>query len=84
VLPRLEMTVGRDARIAPTASFRNGSRVILGEQVQVGGCVTCSPTDWYFMTQTRISVAGIGAATRADTHFKEQDLLSHVCAITLP
>lgn len=36
VLPRLEMSVGRDTRIAPTASFRNGARITLGDQVQVG------------------------------------------------
>lgn len=36
VLPRLEMNIGRDVRIAPTASFRNGSRITLGDQVQVG------------------------------------------------
>jgi acetyltransferase-like isoleucine patch superfamily enzyme len=36
VLPRLEMSIGRDVRIAPTASFRNGSRITLGDQVQVG------------------------------------------------
>jgi acetyltransferase-like isoleucine patch superfamily enzyme len=35
-LPRIEMTVGQDVRIAPTASFRNGMRIILGDQVQVG------------------------------------------------
>jgi acetyltransferase-like isoleucine patch superfamily enzyme len=36
VLPRREMTLGRDIRIAPTASFRNGARITLGDQVQIG------------------------------------------------
>ena len=36
VLPRREMTIGRDVRIAPNASFRNGSRITLGDQVQLG------------------------------------------------
>jgi acetyltransferase-like isoleucine patch superfamily enzyme len=36
VLPLREMTRGRDLRIAPTASFRNGARITLGDQVQVG------------------------------------------------
>lgn len=36
VQPRLEMTLGREVRIAPNASFRNGSRIELGDYVQVG------------------------------------------------
>lgn len=36
VLPRREMVLGRDVRIAPTASFRNGARITLGDQVQIG------------------------------------------------
>ena len=36
VLPRREMTIGRDVRIAPNASFRNGARITLGDQVQLG------------------------------------------------
>lgn len=36
VLPRRRMTTGRDVRIAPTASFRNGERIALGDQVQLG------------------------------------------------
>lgn len=36
VLPRARMTLGHDVRIAPTASFRNGERIALGDQVQVG------------------------------------------------
>jgi acetyltransferase-like isoleucine patch superfamily enzyme len=36
VQPRREMTIGRDVRIAPNASFRNGARITLGDQVQLG------------------------------------------------
>ena len=39
VLPRREMTLGRDVRIAPNASFRNGARISLGDQVQLGASV---------------------------------------------
>jgi acetyltransferase-like isoleucine patch superfamily enzyme len=35
-LPRREMTLGRDVRLAPNASLRNGARITLGDQVQVG------------------------------------------------
>lgn len=35
-LPRREMTIGRDVRLAPNASLRNGARIMLGDQVQVG------------------------------------------------
>lgn len=30
------MTLGRDVRLAPNTSFRNGARIELGEQVQLG------------------------------------------------
>ena len=41
VLPRLEMTVGRDTRIAPTASFRNGARITRPSQgIAVGDILT--------------------------------------------
>jgi acetyltransferase-like isoleucine patch superfamily enzyme len=36
VLPRREMTLGRGVRIAPNASFRNGARIALGDEVQIG------------------------------------------------
>ena len=36
VLPLRAATKGRDLRIAPNASFRNGERIILGDQVQIG------------------------------------------------
>ena len=36
VLERQKMTLGRDTRIAPNASFRNGERIELGDQVQIG------------------------------------------------
>lgn len=36
VLPLRAMTRGRDLRIAPNASFRNGARIALGDQVQIG------------------------------------------------
>jgi acetyltransferase-like isoleucine patch superfamily enzyme len=36
VLPLREAAKGRDLRIAPNASFRNGARITLGDQVQVG------------------------------------------------
>lgn len=36
VKPRREMQLGRDVRIAPNASFRNGARIALGDQVQIG------------------------------------------------
>jgi len=36
VLPRAEMTAGRDLRIAPNVSLRNGARITLGDQVQIG------------------------------------------------
>jgi acetyltransferase-like isoleucine patch superfamily enzyme len=36
VLPRGQMHLGRDVRLAPNASLRNGARIELGDQVQVG------------------------------------------------
>lgn len=36
VLPRQSMKLGRDVRLAPNSSFRNGERIELGDQVQVG------------------------------------------------
>lgn len=36
VLPRREMTLGHGVRIAPNASFRNGARISLGDEVQIG------------------------------------------------
>ena len=36
VLPLREAKKGRDLRIAPNASFRNGMRITLGDQVQIG------------------------------------------------
>lgn len=33
---RAKITKGRDLRIAPNASFQNGERIALGDQVQVG------------------------------------------------
>lgn len=36
VLPRQEMLLGRDVRLAPNTSFRNGARIELGDQVQLG------------------------------------------------
>lgn len=35
-LQRPKLTLGRDVRLAPNASFRNGERIALGDQVQVG------------------------------------------------
>ena len=36
VLERQKMTLGRDVRLAPNTSFRNGERIALGDQVQLG------------------------------------------------
>lgn len=36
VLERGQMTLGRDVRLAPNTSFRNGARIDLGDQVQLG------------------------------------------------
>ena len=36
VLPKREMTLGRNVRLAPNTSFRNGARIALGDQVQLG------------------------------------------------
>lgn len=36
VLPRARMHLGRDVRLAPNVSLRNGARIELGDQVQVG------------------------------------------------
>jgi acetyltransferase-like isoleucine patch superfamily enzyme len=36
VRPRAEMAKGRDVRIAPNASFANGARIAIGDQVQIG------------------------------------------------
>lgn len=36
VLQRQKMTLGRDIRLAPNSSFRNGERIALGDQVQIG------------------------------------------------
>jgi acetyltransferase-like isoleucine patch superfamily enzyme len=36
VQPLRAATVGRGARISPTASFRNGRRLVLGDEVHVG------------------------------------------------
>ena len=35
-LQRGRMTLGRDVRLAPNTSFRNGERIALGNQVQLG------------------------------------------------
>ncbi|MGY9045527.1 hypothetical protein P775_06880 [Puniceibacterium antarcticum] len=35
-LQRPRLTMGRDVRLAPNSSFRNGERIALGEKVQVG------------------------------------------------
>lgn len=35
-LQRGRMTLGRDVRLAPNSSFRNGERIALGDQVQIG------------------------------------------------
>lgn len=35
-LQRGRMTMGRDVRLAPNSSFRNGERIALGDQVQIG------------------------------------------------
>lgn len=52
VLPLREVTKGRDLRIAPNASFRNGSRITLGDQVQVGEQTAL----WAGRTSGRITV----------------------------
>lgn len=36
VLERQKMVLGRDVRLAPNTSFRNGERIALGDQVQLG------------------------------------------------
>jgi hypothetical protein len=36
VLERQDMTLGRGVRLAPNTSFRNGARIALGDQVQLG------------------------------------------------
>ena len=36
VLERQKMVLGRDVRLAPNTSFRNGERIELGDQVQLG------------------------------------------------
>lgn len=36
VLERAKMSLGRDVRLAPNSSFRNGERIELGDQVQIG------------------------------------------------
>lgn len=36
VLERQKMSLGRDVRLAPNTSFRNGERIALGDQVQLG------------------------------------------------
>lgn len=36
VLPKSEMQMGKDVRLAPNTSFRNASRIHLGDQVQLG------------------------------------------------
>ena len=36
VLQREKMTMGRDVRLAPNTSFRNGERIALGDQAQLG------------------------------------------------
>jgi len=35
-LQRPKLTLGRDVRLAPNSSFRNGERIVLGDQVQIG------------------------------------------------
>ena len=35
-LQRPKLTLGRDVRLAPNTSFRNGERIALGDQVQLG------------------------------------------------
>lgn len=57
VLPRLEMTLGREVRIAPNASFRNGERIELGDYVQIGEQTAL----WAGKTTSRI-VVGAGTS----------------------
>ncbi|MEI4473713.1 acyltransferase [Frigidibacter sp. MR17.24] len=52
VRPRAAMTVGRDVRIAPNASFAHGERIELGDQVQLGA--RCAL--WAGRTTSRIRV----------------------------
>lgn len=52
VKPRRAITSGGDLRIAPNASFRNGSRITLGRSVQLGERVSL----WAGKTSGRITV----------------------------
>jgi acetyltransferase-like isoleucine patch superfamily enzyme len=52
VIPRSRIAKGRDLRIAPSASFRHGERISLGDQVQVGEYTAL----WAGRTTGRISV----------------------------
>ena len=61
VLPLREAKRGRDLRIAPTASFRNGARIVLGDGVQVGEFTAL----WAGRTTGRITV---GARTTFGPH----------------
>lgn len=36
VVPRRSMTLGRDVRISPTASFTNGERIVVGDETRIG------------------------------------------------
>ena len=61
VLPLREMSVGERARIAPNASFRNGARIVLGDDVQLGEYTAL----WAGRTRGRIT---IGARTTFGPH----------------
>ncbi|SDY33150.1 Acetyltransferase (isoleucine patch superfamily) [Jannaschia faecimaris] len=52
VRPRRAMTCGKNVRIAPNASFRNGERITLGDAVQLGERVSL----WAGKTSARIAV----------------------------
>ncbi len=45
VLERTKITMGRDVRLAPNTSFRNGERIDLGDQVQMGNMAPCGPAE---------------------------------------
>lgn len=52
VAERRKLSLGRDVRIAPNASFANGERIVLGDQVQLGA--RCAL--WAGNTSARIEV----------------------------
>ncbi|MDO9640853.1 MAG: acyltransferase [Pseudotabrizicola sp.] len=88
VLERQKMVLGRDVRLAPNTSFRNGERIELGDQVQLGEYTALwagRSTSWIrigarttFGPNCYVTAAdyGLAAGTRiTDQEMRERDVI---------